>query len=233
MVRTLSRHLFRAPSMCMPHSSSAPRSGCFLARFRVLHAVVPRARLPSSQFSARVSWHRSPSRHSLLLVSHACCHLRLLIAGQLSQEEAHLLQEVQEAHAALDLPVQAGQGVSVCSGCVLVSMPSSVAATMLDYRFARASFLLRRVEKKNFCTALTCILFRFFCHHFVLAGKRRYDRKQSGFGGQTKPVFRKKVRSCWGLPLFVRPVVCHRIALPPHAAHPLLAPDAACRIDDN
>jgi len=25
-------------------------------------------------------------------------------------------------------------------------------------------------------------------------GKRRYDRKQSGFGGQTKPVFRKKVR---------------------------------------
>ena len=24
-------------------------------------------------------------------------------------------------------------------------------------------------------------------------GKRRYDRKQSGFGGQTKPVFRKKV----------------------------------------
>ena len=24
-------------------------------------------------------------------------------------------------------------------------------------------------------------------------GKRRYDRKQSGFGGQTKPVFHKKV----------------------------------------
>jgi hypothetical protein len=26
------------------------------------------------------------------------------------------------------------------------------------------------------------------------AGKRRYDRKQSGYGGQTKPVFHKKVR---------------------------------------
>lgn len=25
-------------------------------------------------------------------------------------------------------------------------------------------------------------------------GKRRYDRKQAGFGGQTKPVFHKKVR---------------------------------------
>uniref|UniRef100_A0ABI7Y7Z1 60S ribosomal protein L36a n=1 Tax=Felis catus TaxID=9685 RepID=A0ABI7Y7Z1_FELCA len=26
-------------------------------------------------------------------------------------------------------------------------------------------------------------------------GKRRYDRKQSGYGGQTKPIFRKKVSS--------------------------------------
>jgi Ribosomal protein L44 len=25
-------------------------------------------------------------------------------------------------------------------------------------------------------------------------GKRRYDRKQSGYGGQTKPIFHKKVR---------------------------------------
>jgi ribosomal protein L44E len=31
-------------------------------------------------------------------------------------------------------------------------------------------------------------------------GKRRYDRKQSGFGGQTKPVFHKKARlgGLWG-----------------------------------
>mmetsp|Transcript_16447 Transcript_16447/g.16383 ORF Transcript_16447/g.16383 Transcript_16447/m.16383 type:complete len:101 (+) Transcript_16447:15-317(+) len=26
-------------------------------------------------------------------------------------------------------------------------------------------------------------------------GKRRYDRKQAGFGGQTKPVFKKKVKT--------------------------------------
>lgn len=26
-------------------------------------------------------------------------------------------------------------------------------------------------------------------------GRRRYDRKQQGFGGQTKPIFRKKVRN--------------------------------------
>lgn len=33
------------------------------------------------------------------------------------------------------------------------------------------------------------------------AGKRRYDRKQSGYGGQTKPIFRKKVtvRDGWWL----------------------------------
>ena len=34
--------------------------------------------------------------------------------------------------------------------------------------------------------------FLFFLLQFL--GKRRYDRKQAGFGGQTKPVFRKKVR---------------------------------------
>jgi len=26
-------------------------------------------------------------------------------------------------------------------------------------------------------------------------GRRRYDRKQSGFGGQTKPIFRKKAKT--------------------------------------
>lgn len=26
-------------------------------------------------------------------------------------------------------------------------------------------------------------------------GRRRYDRKQQGFGGQTKPIFRKKVKN--------------------------------------
>ena len=29
----------------------------------------------------------------------------------------------------------------------------------------------------------------------VAQGKRRYDAKQKGFGGQTKPIFRKKVRA--------------------------------------
>lgn len=36
-------------------------------------------------------------------------------------------------------------------------------------------------------------------------GKRRYDRKQAGFGGQTKPVFHKKVIMLLpSVPLLVR-----------------------------
>lgn len=30
-------------------------------------------------------------------------------------------------------------------------------------------------------------------------GRRRYDRKQQGFGGQTKPIFRKKVHLSYRL----------------------------------
>ena len=31
-------------------------------------------------------------------------------------------------------------------------------------------------------------------------GRRRYDRKQQGFGGQSKPILRKKVRYHWAIP---------------------------------
>ena len=34
-------------------------------------------------------------------------------------------------------------------------------------------------------------------------GKRRYDRKQAGYGGQTKPVFHKKVRNYAWCPALV------------------------------
>ena len=54
------------------------------------------------------------------------------------------------------------------------------------------------------CSFLTCTLnpyhtllrrvvsYRIIMHS-IAPGKRRYDRKQSGYGGQTKPVFHKKV----------------------------------------
>ena len=57
-------------------------------------------------------------------------------------------------------------------------------------------------ERKTFCASEKC---RKHTVHKVTQyksgkasgfaqGRRRYDRKQQGFGGQTKPVFHKKVR---------------------------------------
>ncbi|KAL2365462.1 hypothetical protein RJZ56_001588 [Blastomyces dermatitidis] len=39
-------------------------------------------------------------------------------------------------------------------------------------------------------------------------GKRRYDRKQSGYGGQTKPVFRKKAKTTKKVVLRLECTVC-------------------------
>ena len=41
-------------------------------------------------------------------------------------------------------------------------------------------------------------LTHYFCNYqasLFAQGKRRYDRKQSGYGGQTKPVFHKKAKT--------------------------------------
>ena len=62
-------------------------------------------------------------------------------------------------------------------------------------------------ERKTFCAGPKC---RKHTMHKVTQyksgkasgfaqGRRRYDRKQQGFGGQTKPVFHKKVRCLAGL----------------------------------
>ncbi|TYG80634.1 hypothetical protein ES288_D02G232300v1 [Gossypium darwinii] len=43
--------------------------------------------------------------------------------------------------------------------------------------------------KKTYCKSKECR------KHTLHKGKRRYDRKQSGYGGQTKPVFHKKAKT--------------------------------------
>lgn len=46
-------------------------------------------------------------------------------------------------------------------------------------------------------------------------GKRRYDRKQSGYGGQTKPIFRKKAKTTKKIVLRMECSVCkYRKQLP-------------------
>lgn len=44
---------------------------------------------------------------------------------------------------------------------------------------------------------LSISYFSLFYFNLFLKGKRRYDHKQQGFGGQTKPVFHKKVCSIY------------------------------------
>eukprot|EP00850_Spirogloea_muscicola_P022150 SM000279S10396 [mRNA] locus=s279:19981:20845:- [translate_table: standard] len=42
-------------------------------------------------------------------------------------------------------------------------------------------------------------------------GKRRYDRKQSGFGGQTKPVFHKKAKTTKKIVLRLQCQICKHV----------------------
>jgi large subunit ribosomal protein L44e len=45
------------------------------------------------------------------------------------------------------------------------------------------------------------------------SGKRRYDRKQSGFGGQTKPVFHKKAKTTKKISLRLECAKCKHFEL--------------------
>ena len=67
----------------------------------------------------------------------------------------------------------------------------------LNYR-TRSNTMLKVIvilTNCNFKSYLFSGCYKLF-HSYILhyfTGKRRYDRKQSGYGGQSKPVFRKKV----------------------------------------
>lgn len=73
--------------------------------------------------------------------------------------------------------------------------------------------------KKTFCPAKEC---RKHSLHKVTQykkgkdslyaqGKRRYDMKQSGFGGQTKPVFHKKAKTTKKIVLRLQCGICKKI----------------------
>ena len=49
----------------------------------------------------------------------------------------------------------------------------------------------------------------------VAQGKRRYDAKQKGYGGQTKPIFRKKAKTTKKVTLKLECVTCKRRRLLP------------------
>jgi len=74
----------------------------------------------------------------------------------------------------------------------------------------------------------------------VAQGKRRYDRKQKGFGGQTKPIFHKKAKTSKKVTVILQCQECSRkmqrnigrckhfvsAPLPPPASAPAPAPDS-------
>ena len=49
----------------------------------------------------------------------------------------------------------------------------------------------------------------------IRQGKRRYDAKQSGFGGQTKPIFRKKAKTTKKVTLKLECTTCKTRRLNP------------------
>jgi large subunit ribosomal protein L44e len=49
----------------------------------------------------------------------------------------------------------------------------------------------------------------------VSQGKRRYDRKQKGYGGQTKPIFRKKAKITKKIVLKLECSVCNAKSFKP------------------
>ena len=50
----------------------------------------------------------------------------------------------------------------------------------------------------------------FFFQECLNVGKRRYDRKQRGYGGQTKPVFRKKAKTTKKVVLRMECLTCKK-----------------------
>jgi ribosomal protein L44E len=49
----------------------------------------------------------------------------------------------------------------------------------------------------------------------ITSGKRRYDRKQAGFGGQTKPVFHKKAKTTKKIVLRLQCNTCKAVCMHP------------------
>merc|ERR1712146_203039 len=97
------------------------------------------------------------------------------------------------------------------------SLPPST-PTVLGRALATAGKMVHIPKKKNtFCPAAGC---RKHTPHRVTQykkgkdsllkqGKRRYDAKQAGFGGQTKPIFRKKAKTTKKIVLRMTCTVCN------------------------
>ncbi|KAB8345980.1 hypothetical protein FH972_023032 [Carpinus fangiana] len=101
--------------------------------------------------------------------------------GERSQDPQDLLQgqRLQEAHPTQGHPVQGWQGTT--------SSIDPPRTSLLRISPLHKTHHKRITTKDHSNTEIQASLFA--------QGKRRYDRKQSGYGGQTKPVFHKKAKT--------------------------------------
>ncbi|KAF9940329.1 40s ribosomal protein L44e [Modicella reniformis] len=96
----------------------------------------------------------------------------------------------------------------------LVSLFSTKSAKMVNVPKTRNTYCKGKTCKKH--TAHKVAQYKTGKASLFAQGKRRYDRKQSGYGGQTKPVFHKKAKTTKKVVLRLECQVCkykHQIAL--------------------
>ncbi|TKR70255.1 hypothetical protein L596_022300 [Steinernema carpocapsae] len=73
----------------------------------------------------------------------------------------------------------------------------------------------KKGKESSFAQGMLSDCFNYVSHCLLFPGRRRYDRKQSGFGGQTKPIFRKKAKTTKKIVLRMECTDCkHRMQLP-------------------
>merc|ERR1711963_541076 len=95
-------------------------------------------------------------------------------------------------------------------------LPSAVAAEQCSPPAEFAKMVNIPKTKKAFCKSKECkkhtvhkvTQYKAGKASLYAQGKRRYDRKQQGFGGQTRPVFHKKAKTTKKIALRLECTVC-------------------------
>lgn len=117
--------------------------------------------------------------------------------------------------------------------CVSLTSPLNTSIhALLIFTYARAFDLSRSLSlsqvnapktTRTFCKAPKCRNHQIFKvtqykagkASLVAQGKRRYDNKQAGFGGQTKPIFHKKAKTTKKITLRLTCTNCKTVRLKP------------------
>merc|ERR1712022_44594 len=81
--------------------------------------------------------------------------------------------------------------------------------------FGEATMVNAPKTKRTFCKVHKVTQQKIGKARLYAQGKRRYDRKQKGYGGQTKPVFHKKAKTTKKVTLRLTCTECKTVRLAP------------------